>query len=350
MKRFIAAITAIACVAIIWLFVEFSDNRSTDLSGYGLLLPELLENINEIDEIVIAAANDRFTLIRQDGTWVLKESDYYPAQMEMIQDLLVALSQARKLDPITQDADKFHQLGVAGADSAESRTVRVTLFAENDKVLGDLHIGNTRVSSRNTSMNEYFVRSPEESQVWLIQSNLNIPIVTNAWLDAEIVDIDKSRVRSVVVQAHKVDPIVVEKDPAPDSEFELRVRSEDSRVAYQFRVNQIGNIFSQLNFEDVQRKSMWDPEMVVALTTTDGMRVVAEIGTGTLEKYASVSAQASKYAPQRVHEEAAALNYRHRDWVYRLSEVRNEIVHYQMHDLVEYLSGDESTRLSTPQQ
>ncbi len=352
MKRFAVAIIAVACVAAIWLFVEFSDNRSTDLSGYGLLFPELLENINDIDEIVVAAAGDRLTLIRQDGIWLLKESDYYPAQMQMIQSLLVALSQTRKIDPITQDADHFHALGVAGGDAADSPTIRVTLFVENHTVLGDVHIGNARVSNRNASVREYFARSFDESQVWLIQSNLNIPLAPQAWLNTEIADINEDRVGSVAIRAPGGDSIAVEKDSAPDSEFELQSRPERSRVAYRFRINQIGRIFSRLNFEDVQRKSLWHSDTVVTLATNDGLQVVAEMGSGALEQYTSISAQASQYAPQRIHEEAAALNDRHQGWVYRLSDARNEIIRYQMHDLVDYLPvpGAEQSILSTPQQ
>ena len=335
MKRIIFVIVLLLCIVTLWFFVESRKFSVTDLSGYGLVFPNLMESINEVNEIIVSTGQDSFSVIQNDGTWQVKEHDYYPAQLSLVRNLLVGLSQTRKLEPKTSDPEKFAALGLDGTEVAESPTVRVMLYSQPNSLLGDLYIGNSRVSSRNAQLNEYFVRDPNEEQVWLVQSDLSIPRSSFQWLNTQILNLNRDRVRSVVVERNDSESIRVEKSSVSDRNYELQDIPSESTVSHQFRINSIGEVFKRLSFEDVQRLPQWDTRATVTVETFDGLTAVAQLGSGAFENYAVFSIQAQQFASEEVQQEASELMDRHRHWAYRLSNIRIETLEFQRDDLIE---------------
>ena len=106
-------------------------------------------------------------------------------------------------------------------------------------------------------MYEYYVREPNQDQIWLSESSQLIFSKPFDWLDSEIVDLDENRVGEVQIMSGKATPIQVYKSSGADKIYLLTSVPDQHKIRYQYSINDIGEIFRELRFEDVKKSTGW---------------------------------------------------------------------------------------------
>ena len=318
----------------IWYF-SLDDQRRTDrISDRGLVFPDLIDQINDVREIRIKSFQNSLSLTLQDSVWQVSQFDNYPARLSTVSNFLIGFSQIREIEPKTSNPDKFAALDLAGIEIEKSRSIQVDLLTQDKRILASLLIGKRRQSVRNVLLTELHVREPDADQTWLVESGLTIPAQAIDWIDTEILNLDE-QVDQVTIESPTNQPIKIRRDPQNSENFLLEDLPESHKIRYQFRLNEIGEIFRRLNFEDVKKISDWESGITVTARTTDNLLVSAEFGDGESLNFVVVTAQVLENSTPEVVKIAESLNKIWSGWKYRVSNVRRETAELTIFDLVE---------------
>lgn len=322
----------------IWHFSAEDRDSFDGAADYGLVFPDLIDRLNDVNEIRIATPVSEYSVVFRNGDWRVSEFDLYPARPGLARDFLLGLAQLRMTDKKTSDPDRFASIGLEGLDAAESRTIHIELFAESDSRLASLLAGEQRPSVRNPLLTEIHIRLPGENQTWLAESGLAIPRNAIDWLDTEIVDLDR-RVREVAIESDQNQPVKVSRDDADSNNFSLAAVAGSHKIRHQYKLNDIGRIFRRLRFDGVRRATGWQSAVTVSAQTFDGLKVAAQFGRGEVNGFIRIKAQAAQGASESIIGESEMMNRRWAGWMYRISEARQQTAEFTLNDLTEPANG-----------
>ena len=127
-----------------------------------------------------------------------------------------------------------------------------------------------------TSVEEFYLRRPEDPRSWLVEGRLSVSRDPIQWLDREILAIDATRVRAVQVRQAGGGALEVSKRRPDDPDFRLDNAPPGHEVAEQWRVNDVGRGLTDLRLEEVRRaaaEGAGEPDFRATLSTFDGLRV-----------------------------------------------------------------------------
>lgn len=356
-------ILAVATV-LVALTAIIARQQTTSISTQDeKLFPKLLTQINETAEIIGASNEDTFTLLARDGRWRVKEKHGYPADADKVHQLLIGLSQLRRVEPKTRNPELYAKIGVEDVTVESAKSLRITLKSADGRVLADLLLGNRQLGKTNLNLHEYFVRLAGEPQSWLVEGKIPDEKSVLRWLDQRLLDLNADRVREVQVMHpddHKV--VVRRKDPSV-ADYELVGLPKDAEIESVYAVNSIGNTLTNLTLDDV--KSATDVSfdgkgpLAVELSTFDGLRVDMQAikdGDQYLARFRATfdsslvqqtktdaDEKADKGSPlkqaEAVKQEVDELNKRWKEWVYVIPRYRIDSLAKKKSDLLKVSEG-----------
>ncbi len=329
----ILALLALSVISI-WYF-SLDDQRRTDrMSDYGLVFPDLIDQINDVREIRIKSFQNSVSLTLQDSVWQVSKFDNYPARLSTVSNFLIGFAQMRKIEPKTSNPDKFAALDLAGIEIDNSLSIQVDLLTQEKSVLASLLVGKRRQSIRNVLLTEIHVREPHADQTWLVESGLTVPVQAIDWIETQLLNLDE-QVDQVTIESPTNQPVRVRRNPLDSENFLLEDIPESHKIRYQFQLNEIGEIFRRLNFEDVKKVSDWESHITVTARTTNNLLVSAEFGDGDALNFVLFTAKALENSTPEIVKKAESLNKIWSGWKYRVSDVRRETAELTIFDLVE---------------
>ncbi len=284
----------LAAVVLIGAAVMLSHQRDRPSDARERLFPALRAVVNEVSELQLSSQRGTGTMLRQGGTWVVKEKHRYPADLGKVRETLLGLAELDILETKTAKPERHETLGVRDveAEGATSTGVRLTNAAGD--ILAELIVGRTRPSGSRSRRRELFVRKPGDPQTWLVIGNLSVETDPGEWLDKDILRIEPKRVRRVSVVHPDGTRLQLEKETPDDLDYRVADLPDGREVASQFTVNNIVSTLASLSLEDVHPKGdvALDgvAEVVATIETFDGFE-----GTVTLRQrddthYVTVSA------------------------------------------------------------
>lgn len=313
--------------------------RDDNQDEYGLLFPDLFEQLGDVDNIHFSSPEDQFTLHRKGQDWFVKDHYDYPANFDEVKRILIDLSEVEILERKTDKPDNYPILGVEGAEpeTPGGESLQLTLKDGDDQVAG-LIIGNRREGQVQAGPQQVYVRRAGEEQSWLAEGYLQISPVMLNWIQSQIINIARERIARVEITQPDGDSAVLVNLGKKD-----KFGTPESRDKTTFKYPQLGydiagSLF-QMRMEDVKplaEFSRGDAEVVTArFTTFDGLVITSKTSFIDGFYYTTLSADfdasAIQPAPKdiqeldviksadEVREEVAKLNERLSPWVYRVS-------------------------------
>ena len=329
---------SLACLVLLSIDKEQSVGEVAD---YGMVFPKLIDELNEVASIGITTFEHNFQIIKLNERWQISALSNYPANHQVVSSFLIGLAQLRKLAPKTSEPKKHELLHLAGTGVKDSPTIKVDLWASDNRSLGSLLIGKSRSSVRNVLLTEFHVRQPDDDQTWLAESGLSVPASTMDWLDATLIDLDE-RIHRVSIESPDRATITVERDADNGENFSLVQMPEQHKIRYQFRLNDIAEFFRRLKFEDVRPASDQPTGIKVTANVVDHLEVSATFGIGELSQYARFEAIPTAGALAAIIDEAKQLNQKWAGWMYRISDVRRATAELTIADLIEPITGSDT--------
>lgn len=356
--RSFALLCVVTLVVSIAAVLVSEDTDAIPGSGQPLF-PDLMSRLNDIEIIQVESAKGRYLLKRSGKDWVAPDKHGYPANGDKVHKLLLGAAGLNRVEPKTSNPELYSKLGLAESGEESSRATTYSISSGSDSTLVSLMVGKSAPAKGDPDLSEFYVRLPDQPRVWLVEGKLPTGDSLGDWLQREIAGVDRARVRQVRVQHASGEVVTVLRESSTDDQFRLKDGAAGKSVDGQWKLNDIGRVFSSLDMEDVlprrEASIEGEPSLVVSMQTFDGLEIrmrvfgsgkdaMALLEAGIVSEKAETAAQEQVASPSagEVREEAASLNARWKDWAFVLPEYKVSALARTQSELLKE-SSDENT-------
>jgi len=180
--------------------------------------PFACTHLQVVDYEPTTATASEFEVKFQNGKWVIPSHYNYPADAK--DRLAKTASSVMDLVKDTIRSDSVEDQEAMGVidpldtkvTSLKGRGKRVTLRDASEKILADFIIGNeVRKDSEQSpgeapESHQYYVRVPDHKRIYGVNLKVDLSTKFPDWIETNLLKLDASKVRKVVIDHHRVDP------------------------------------------------------------------------------------------------------------------------------------------------
>ncbi|MGH8582505.1 MAG: DUF4340 domain-containing protein [Gammaproteobacteria bacterium] len=239
------------------------------------LFPDLEPALNDVARIEVRDKDHASTLVKTGATWGLEDRGGYPASFEKVKALVLGLAGMEVLEPKTGKQENYAKLGVEGLEAGASASTLVTMSDAQGRALSALIIGK-QASGRAAGT---YVRKKDDERALLVSGSVSAPADPSEWLEKDLFNIRGERIREILIEVPKEQPLRVYRAAPKDTDFALDPAPQGTRIKSQTIVNSLATALEDLRFDDVKPKAQWTPgePSVTTLRTFDGLVVKATL-------------------------------------------------------------------------
>jgi hypothetical protein len=328
------------------------------------LLPELKNSINNVASIKLERKDGSATIVRQEKGWGMAEKNGYPVDAEAVKQTLLVLSDLKPLEQKTDDPARYDKLGVQDPGAEGSTSTLVTIQDKAGKELAKLIVGKQSEGKGGLPSGNTYVRRAGDKVSWLAKGNPALKEKTSEWLQKQIIEVKRDRLRSVEVRHADGEVVHVERAKPDDANFELSGIPEGQELSYPSVAGSITSALEYLNLEDVLPADKVDFTQGAGPTsefrTFDGLKVTVQTKEDGEKTYARFSVAyeappqvgptpeapaadpskppeqkpAAQKTPEEVQKEASELEARLSKWVYQIPAYNKAFFTKHMKDML----------------
>lgn len=339
-------ILALSAVAAVVIALLLTPGRETQPGSDAYLLPGLLQKVNDVTAIQIRSPETEAAVTIRRGTdaWTIEQQQGYRADSNKVRQLLLALAEAKKLEPKTANPEYFDRLGVGDQDGP--------VIALQGVETPELIIGNSEFTR-----DAFYTRARGEQQSWLASGSIEAPTDASQWIAREIVDIPAARVARVEILHGDGEKVVIDKPRFGAAQFGLQGMPEEAELKNSAALESVAGALAGLRADAVQRELEWpqDPTRFT-LTTFDGLRIDVESAqvdenyfirlnastdpdlVARLQQAADTGVETAEQLPQPdlsvVGDQAGQLQSRFDGWIYQVPQSRYRQLTRRQSDLL----------------
>jgi hypothetical protein len=296
----LAAVAGIIVIAAALLIVDQRDEPQ--LSG-GRMFPDLETRLNDVTRFAVQLSKDEtLNLERHNGEWLVAEKADYPANLEQLRKVLLALARTEKIEQKTSNPEYYERLGVQDMDNAGEQT-RLLRITANETTLAEVIVG------KNGDGGKSYLRPVNQPVSWLGSEWIDLPKRVNAWLDAQLLAIDAERIDAVEV-VHP-DGLQLRIEKQADG---LKLFSGDQQLpAKTDELERVAGTLDSLSLEDIAENVESDDDTwrTTRFITSDGLTIAAQTRSEGDRLLARLTAEIHGQTPsEALQDEAQQLNER----------------------------------------
>lgn len=259
----LATLTALACGAGYWLLHSELDSEDAIQAA----LPSLGENAASVDRITLTNATGVLLNARRDGDrWHTEvyandgsQLGVFPVEREKLATLVNALAQAELNEPKTTKNSNYHHLGLQDISAKDSLATLVTLGGNGKS--WQMLVGN-----QSSVGNKSYLRKPKQTQAWLSDRAINLPLTNSEWLQQPILPFDETDLSSISRVDSETWQIV--RAGSGDS-FVLAGRGQNQALKYAGVLDAVALNLAGLHFEQLLPLSALQWETLTPMLTLD---------------------------------------------------------------------------------
>ena len=316
----------VAFLVIAWFLIESGDDSDLPDSG-RLLFDDMAAVLNDVDTVTVTRADSgTVTIRRQADGWGIADRDDYPANLERIRGVLLAMAEARVVEPKTADPARHAILGVDNPTGELSKGTLVTAAAGGQSfslIFGNVSQGTYR-----------YARIGGEAQSWLVDQNPEIPLSIGEWLNADIIDIPSTRIQSVSITHPDGETIRADRAVDDGTDFIVADIPDDRELSYSTVANGLAGALNDLDLDDV--RAAGDDAATAVITeflTDDGLRITARTTSEDDVHWLTLAASSAGADPN----EADELNDSLGGWQFRIADYKANLLTRRWEDILKPL-------------
>jgi hypothetical protein len=295
-------------------------------AGAALAFPGLAQRLQSAAKIVATRHDGTLEIARDGETWVLPAKGGYPVRQEKVRELLVGLTELRLVEPRTANPDLLARLGLDDPAREGSTATLLRVLDAQGAVIAELVIGRRRVRTQGNVPESAFVRRPDENQAWLAEGRIPVDSDPQLWLDRDIANLPRERVRRVAINRAGQPPLVLTRAEGPDGKLQV-TEPADAPPTDETSLDEVGRAFEFLTFLDVKPEAEMPGEALgdSRFELTDNLAVVVRPRKDGEAFWVTLAAEGD--------DEATRLNARWRGWAYQVGQWKEKSFIPQIADL-----------------
>lgn len=288
------------------------------------LFPGIAGQLSGLSEIEVMTKTGGTLHIRpMDGRWVVVERDNYPADPLQVRAAGEGLRDLQIIEAKTSRADWLNYLGLGAPPAGDATQIKLTA---GGAVLADVLIGQTQGAPDALGRTVMYVRKPDENQSWLARGYLVPKAGIADWLDKTALVIARDRVKGAVVDPAEGPTYTLSRDSKDAQDFKMLDLPRGRELSFEGSPDGVAGSIVGFVYQDVAKADtinfMNAPKTV--FNTFDGLNITVTVATRGMERWATISAEATN---PMVQGEADTINARNRGWAYKIDDFKaNQIV------------------------
>ncbi len=272
------------------------------------LLPGARAEMARISIVTLKRGANETVIEKRGSEWVLPAKDNYPADDNRVRTFVGDVLQSTIAEMKTAKPDLYERIGVADIDAPGATGALVTLGDEAGKPIGSVIIGNASQapaagSAAGDSDPRFFVRRSGEAQSYLARGNLNVVADPITWAKRSVLDIDASKVQSVIIthrsEGQPDQTLTISRAAPTVQQFALENIPAGREAKDAFSAGRAAQALSAVQMDDVAaaRIDMTRPETTAEYHLFDGSVITARMLTHDAKKWWSFEASYEERPP-----------------------------------------------------
>lgn len=269
------------------------------------------------------AQAQRIEVVRHDGTlvirrlqgeaWGLPAKADHPVRPERVRELLVGLTELRLTEPRTANPEMLERLGVEDPSRAGAASALLRVLDGQGAPIAELVVGRRRMRVQANVPETVHVRRPNENQAWLAEGRLPLDADPNLWIDRDIANIPRERVRAATIHRAGEGTLVLRR--GRDLEAGLAVvEPTETPELDEISLDEVARGFEFLTFLDVRAAADMPGDWLgeAAFELTDNLRIAIAARKAGDDLWVRLTASGDA--------EAERLNARWHGWAYQVGQ------------------------------
>jgi len=322
--RILTICTVIAVMAAAWAAQHEWSRWGANENGTKLF-PRLAANMDDIARVKIRHHDGAITIERRPDGWAVLESDGYPARSKAVQELLFALSEARRLEPKTQEPKKYARLQVDDPSAAHAESKNIVVLDKTGHSLADLILGKENLLLQAIGEGGAYLRLRDQKQVWLASGNLIASAEAKDWLDNPVINIPRQRFDRAELNHPNGDTLVVTRSAKSNGTFELQGLGTNEKLISDYYPTDIARVFEKFEIYGAKRREAVafpaDATIRGSFRTTDGLAIEFELAAVGAKDWLRITSAATRnrQSPE-ADSEANAITAHTAGWTFQIPE------------------------------
>lgn len=282
-------------------------------AGWALAFPGLAQRLQAAARIEAKRHDGTLEITRRGETWVLPAKGNYPVRQEKVRELLTGLTELRLAERRTSNPEMLDRLGLEDPAREGATSTLLRVLDAQGGVIAELVIGRRRVRTQGNVPESAYVRRPDETQAWLAEGRIPVDADPQLWLDRDIANLPRERVRRVAVSRTGQPPLVLTRGADPDGRLQVTEPAE-APPTEETSLDEVGRAFEFLTFLDVKPEAEIPGEALgeARFELSDNLAVVVRPRKDGEAIWITLAAEGD--------DEAARLNARWRGWAYQVGQ------------------------------
>lgn len=252
----LVGITAAVGVGAALVSMQGRATRKSEVAT-ELVFPDLAANINSVETVRIQRPDNKtLTLKRSEAGWQIEDKGGYPAKVEKIKEVLLSLTQLKKVEQKTSKPENYAKIGVEDpanakpptGDAAPSSATLLTLQDGKGATIASVILGNTKWDSKPG----IYLRKAGEAESWLADNRVDIPPALSGWVDAQIPGVPKDRIKRAELTLTDGSKTRISKQKKDDANFTVHDIPAGEELTSPNSGDTIAMALSGMSFEDVE--------------------------------------------------------------------------------------------------
>lgn len=328
-------VAALASVAVaVGVYTAGNQWVSNSESGQAAF-PLLEQRLNDVASLEITQGGKVLKISRQGENWVAQEPYGYAVKDESIRSFVVALSQARLVEPKTRKSGKYALLGLGDPDDKEAEAKRIRLLDRDGKEIVTGILGRKRYNAFGSGKAGTYVRKPDDPQTWLASLDVKATPDISDWVEREFFKTEKKKIVSVTIEHSGEEPVVVTKKEGSEDDFVFKGLSKDAKLKKSGpKAETIAEAFTDIKLDDLRKlgaKPSSEEQSVAYLETDEGLKVTFRLREDGSDRWITVDASGSGDAGKTAQE----LNARVKNWEFKIPDWKADNLFRRRSDFLE---------------
>ena len=348
----ISVLLIIIFILSLGLIITLTPRTEAIYKTNSYLYPNIIQVLDNVSTIDITNNSKKLSFKKNnDEVWEIINDGNFPAQMNLVNDLLLGVAYLKIIEQKTADPNLYSLLHVDDIKAENPDTIAVTLKDPANKYLVNLLVGKREqqaIIGSPAKTEQLYVRKAGDRQSWLVEGTIPISLEFKDWVNQPLLPINANDIRKIAISNnYSKTPMVIFKENA-DGNFYIKDNNRKQSITTIQADNNLVHMLSHLEYHNATLYNNvahnWRPNLKIDIDIVNNFKLHIELAKikqricARVFTISSVDAQGSDGDPSN---KLNKVNEISKMWVFQVSDDIYNLVNKSQLELINALNGVE---------